>query len=88
MEDNILILASAGALYAKLVVDLAKMATDLPRWAAPILAIVVAIASLVVLMIANEQPLTQALIAQAVLAGFLAGGSAVGVTELHKRARE
>jgi hypothetical protein len=84
--DNILVLASAGALYAKIIVDMVRMAADLPRWGSPLLAVLTAIGAILLLAIAGSQAVTPALIAQAVLAGVFAGGSAVGVTELQKHA--
>lgn len=83
--DNILGLALAASMIAKTVVDLAKLGADLPRWGPPSLAALVGIGAVVLLMVSQETALTLAALAGAVLAGILAGGAAVGVTELGRR---
>lgn len=84
--DSILGLALAASMISKCIVDLLRLAFDSPRWVPPLLAVGVGIAAVVLLMVASSQPLTAAALASAVLAGILAGGSAVGVTELSNRA--
>lgn len=85
--DSIIELATAAATIAKVIVDIIRMAADLPRWLPPALAIIGGIGSVVLLMIANRIGLDSAVLAQSVLAGILAGGLAVGVTELGARAQ-
>jgi hypothetical protein len=83
--DSILILATAATTFAKLVVDLVRLGVDMPRWGSPLLAWLAGTASIALLMVAEGQELTQPLVAQAILAGILAAGAAVGVTELQKK---
>jgi len=85
--DSIIQSALAAATVAKTLVDIIRMAADLPRWLPPALAILGGIGSVVLLMIANKVGLDSAVLAQSVLAGILAGGLAVGVTELGTRAQ-
>ena len=95
MNDNILILASAATAYAKLIVDVVRLADTPPRWASPVLAILAGILVVMLLQVADgvalvPQQIARAilagLLARAILAGLLAGGGAVGVTELQRRA--
>lgn len=86
VPENILILVAAATAFAKPAVDMirAMVGDKLPAWASPPLAVLVAIGALLFLAVARGEVLTQELIAQAILAGFLAGAGAVGVTELQK----
>ena len=84
--DSILILAAAAAMFAKAIVDMARIAVDLPRWGPPVVALIVGIGAVILLMLADSVVLTGAVLATSVLAGILAAGSAVGVTELARAA--
>lgn len=89
---QIIILASAGIIYTKSAVDMYRMASpNAPAWHRPALAVVSGILSLLLLLVATAQLLTvwpwAALVAQAILAGWLSGAGAVGVTALHNNAR-
>jgi hypothetical protein len=88
VNDNILIQSAAAATFVKVLVDVIRMAWsgDPPRWLSPALAIVAGVGIVVLLLMADGQPLNERTISGAVLAGILAGGAAVGVTELGKRA--
>ena len=77
MEAEIITLALAAATIVKVLVDLVKMAVSVPQWVPP---------SLALLLVANGKTIDVQLGSLAVLAGILAAGSAVGVTELQKRA--
>lgn len=83
--DQIITLSLAAVAVVKTVVDIIKLGWATPQWIPPLMAVVVGPVSVVLLMMADAQPLTQQALAQAVLAGILAGGAAVGVTELQKR---
>jgi hypothetical protein len=84
--DSIIELALAATAVAKTLIDLLRLATDLPRWGPPVGAIVVGIATVTLLALANGLPFTTQGTAQVILAGILAGGSAVGVTVLARTA--
>jgi hypothetical protein len=86
LDPKLIGLAAAAALVVKLLIDVLRLGVDLPRWAPPLLALV--LGPLVVLgqMIADGAVLTPALVATALLSGALAAGAAVGVTELGQRA--
>lgn len=84
---SILVLAAAGTTFAKVLVDLVKMAAPAaPGWSLPLLALLFGVGVVALLMLANGQPLTQASAATVILSGILSAGSAVGVTELGRRA--
>ena len=71
----------------KVLVDMAKMAVpEMPKWLPPVVAVPFGIITAVLLDLAGGIPLTPATIATSILAGILAAGAAVGVTELQKRA--
>lgn len=85
--DEILLQISSATMFAKAAVDMARLASPaLPGWVPPLLAVLVAILALLLLAVAGGALLTQAVIAQAMLAGFLGGATAVGVTELARHA--
>lgn len=84
--DSIIILALSATAIAKTLVDLARMSSDLPRWTPPVMAIIVGIGAVALMMLAEGTAFTAQLWGSIILAGILAGGQAVGVTELQKRA--
>jgi hypothetical protein len=86
IPSNIILQAAAASTFVKILVDILRMATDPPRWASPLFAVSGGIAIILLLMVAGNVELTRAALANAVLAGIIAGGTAVGVTELGKRA--
>lgn len=88
MDDQIIALSLAAVAIVKVLVDLVKLGwVALPQWVPPLLALIGGPVIVALLMIAGGQLLTQQALAQAVLAGILAGGGAVGVTELANRAQ-
>lgn len=86
VPDEILMLVMAATAFAKPAVDMVRAAAGekLPGWASPPLAVLAAIGALLLLMVSQGTELTPQVIAQAILAGVLAGASSVGVTELQK----
>jgi hypothetical protein len=84
--QSILTLAAAATTFAKLLVDIVRMTGAKPTWLSPVLALMFGVASVLLLMVAGGEVLTAQSVAQAVLAGVLAAGGAVGVTELSRRA--
>ncbi len=85
IDTNIITLALAAATICKALVDMIRQGIALAGWISPLLAIAFGILATFLLLIADGSVLTPQLSAQAVLAGILAGASAVGVTELQKR---
>lgn len=83
--ETIIGLALAATTVVKVLIDILKIGWDAPRWAAPALATLLGPAAVILLMLASAQALTEQTVAQAVLAGLLAAGGAVGVTELARR---
>ena len=83
--DNIIIVATAGGSIAKVLIDVVRMGVDLPRWAPPLLALIISPALVILLQVAAGVALTQQMLSTCALAGILAAGYAVGATELSKR---
>ena len=77
--------AAAVAFVVRGLIDALKMAVDPPRWVAPLLALALGPAVLVLLSLAAGAPLTGTLLAQDTVAGLLAGLTAIGSVELTKR---
>lgn len=75
----------------KMLVDLVKLcwAGHPPDWVPPLTALVAGIGVLALLAVALDEDLTQSrIVAQTILAGLMAAVGAIGVTELHKLARQ
>lgn len=89
IDAGLVSLALAAATVVKIVVDLVKLALsgESPQWVPPLLALVLGPIVVVLLLLAAGQPLTTQTLAQAVLAGILSAGVAVGVTDIGKRAQ-
>lgn len=87
IPDNILVLALAAASIGKILVDIVRLAfPDRPNWVSPVLAVLFGILAAFLMFMASGEVLSQQTIAQTVIAGILAGGSAVGITELGRKA--
>jgi hypothetical protein len=88
ITDNILVLALAAASIAKILVDVVRMAfpDNRPNWVSPVLAVAFGILAAFLMLMSNGEMITQQTIAQTMIAGILAGGSAVGITELGRKA--
>lgn len=87
MNQDIIILALAATTFTKVFVDMIRLAFNAPpRWLSPLFAVVVGVAVSFLLRTANADPITGPVAAQCILAGMLAAASAVGVTELQKKA--
>lgn len=86
--DSILMLALSATTIVKVLVDLVKLGWgSVPQAIPPAVATVTGVGIVVALLVADGQALTQQAMAQAILAGILAAGGAVGVTELSNRAQ-
>jgi hypothetical protein len=87
IEGQVIMWALAGVTVAKTGVDLVRMAkVKWDAWVYPLLALLFGIGAVVLFMLAAKVPFDQAAVAVAILGGILAGGGAVGVTDLSKRA--
>lgn len=87
MTEDILMLAAAATTLVKVIVDMLRLAfPNRPSWVSPVLAVVLGPPVTLLLMIANGNAVTEVLVAQAAVAGILAGGAAIGVTEAQRRA--
>lgn len=86
MTETVITNALAAASIAKILVDILRMAfPNRPDWVSPLLAVLFGIGASVLLLLTQDVELTRAALAQAVLAGVLAGGSAVGITQLQRQ---
>ena len=94
LTSNIMVQTSTAVLIVKMLVDALKLCwggdpeKQPPMWVPPISAFVIGIAILSLMGIALEQDLTRGpILAKTIIAGLIAGASALGVTELHTLAR-
>lgn len=76
-----------SATLVKIVVDLVKMAAEVPQWVAPTLALLLGITFVLVIMVAGDVVMTPAMYAQGVIAGVLSGGMSIGSTALQSRTK-
>jgi hypothetical protein len=83
---DIIQLSLSSATIAKVLVDLLRQTTKVPSWTYPLLALVFGIISSLLLVASNDVVLTTQTVSQGIIAGIMAAGSAVGITELQKRA--
>ena len=88
METQAIILqqALAAATICKILVDLIRQTTKCESWLLPILAIVFGILSSICISLSVNPTISVSIASQSIIAGILAAGSAMGVTELQKRA--
>lgn len=85
--ESVLLLVAAATTVIKVFVDIVRISFPVrPTWLSPVLAVVVGPIVVLLLMLSSGTILTTAAIAQAIIAGILAGGTAIGVTETQKRA--
>ena len=86
IQADILQQALASATIAKVLVDLIRQTAKFPKWTYSILSLGFGIFASLLFVLSSEVALNSQTVSQAILAGILAAGSAVGVTELQKRA--
>lgn len=87
--SDIILAAAAASMFAKVLTDIVKT-SPLPSPAAvlPILAMLFGEGAAFLLLLAGSGAVNRASIAQTVLVGILAGGSAIGVTALQNKSNE
>lgn len=85
-DINILQQALASATLTKILVDLVRQTSKFQGWIFPLLAVGFGVATSVLLTLSASISLDIAIISKSIIAGILAAGSAIGVTELQKRA--
>lgn len=83
---DIIQLTLASATVAKVLVDLIRQTAKVPSWAYPLLALVFGIISSLLFIGSYGVEFTPQTVSQGIIAGIMAAGSAVGITELQKRA--
>lgn len=87
MTDNILMLAAAATTFVRVLIDLVKLSPLPTTGRIPaILAVPVGILVVLIMMVGNGAEINAQAAANAGLAGILAAGAALGVTELGRRA--
>lgn len=86
-DASIVLIATAATVYVKTAIDVATMGWSPPGWGKPAAALLLAPVVVLLLMHSQGAALGSENVATAILAGFLAAGGAVGVTELQKHAR-
>lgn len=87
MTDNIFFLAMAATTIVKVVVDIVRLGFDTPpKWMSPVLALCSGPIAAILIVLESGALMTNATIARCFLAGLLAAGMAVGVTELARKA--
>jgi hypothetical protein len=84
--ESLITQAMAITTISKILVDMTRLGfPTLPKWVPPLAALVYSIVIAQLLLVASGADLTRADIAQSILSGILAAGTAIGVTELQKR---
>lgn len=78
--------ALSAATIVKVLIDVLALAGPVPHWIKPLLALLGGIAVVLCLQLAGGDTASWQGLANAVLSGIMAGGTAVGVTELGKKA--
>jgi hypothetical protein len=86
-DPKVITWALAASALVKVVIDVIKMATEAPQWVPPAIALAGGVVFVLVIMLAEGHDPTVALLAQAVIAGVLAGGMSVGATALQNRTK-
>lgn len=87
MIDSLIIQETlAAATICKVLVDLVRQTAKVESWSYPLLALFFGIISSILLILSTNTVLDTNTVSRAVISGILAAGSAMGVTELQKRA--
>lgn len=91
MNLDIVTTSMASSMIVKVIIDIFKFYHKendnyVPRYTYPIFAIVFGIVSSTLISLANGVGFSGQNVAQNIIAGILAAGQAIGVTELQKRA--
>jgi hypothetical protein len=88
MEFDIDILqqALASATLTKILVDLVRQTAKFESWIFPILAVIFGVVTSILMTLSSGITLDLAITSKSIIAGILSAGSAIGVTELQKRA--
>lgn len=87
MTDNIFLLSVAATTLVKVAVDIVRLAFVVPpRWMSPLLAVIIGPIVAMLLVLESGVLMSDQTVARCFLAGLLAAGGAVGVTELARKA--
>lgn len=86
LPENVFLLVGTATTLVKILVDAVRIGIpDRPSWISPVLAIGFGPLVVFLVMVGNGVVISQVMIAQSVIAGVLAGGTAIGVTEAQRR---
>jgi hypothetical protein len=80
--------AVVATVFVKLVIDIVRIGSpmQLPTWVSPVLALVLGQVFVFLITVSGGEVIQASVISDMILAGVLAAGSAVGVTDLSRRA--
>lgn len=80
--------ALVATVFVKVFIDVVRLAfpTQMPTWLSPVLALVLGQVFVFLITISGGEVILASVISDIILAGVLAAGSAVGVTDLARRA--
>jgi hypothetical protein len=80
--------AVVATVFVKLIIDVVRIGSpmQLPTWVSPVLALVFGQVFVFLITVSGGEVIQASVISDMILAGVLAAGSAVGVTDLGRRA--
>lgn len=80
--------AVVATVFVKLVIDIVRIGSpmQLPTWVSPVLALVLGQVFVFLITVSGGEVIQASVVSDMILAGVLAAGSAVGVTDLGRRA--
>jgi hypothetical protein len=80
--------AVVATVFVKVLIDVIRMAfpMQMPTWGSPVLALVFGQVFVFLITVSGGEVIQPSVVSDIILAGVLAAGSAVGVTDLSRRA--
>lgn len=80
--------AVVATVFIKVIIDIVRIGSpmQLPTWVSPLLALVFGQVFVLLLTVSGGEVIQPSVVSDVILAGILAAGSAVGVTDLSRRA--
>lgn len=80
--------AVVATMFVKVVIDVIRLGfpMQLPAWASPVMALVFGQVFVFLITVSGGEVIQPSVVSDMILAGVLAAGSAVGVTDLARRA--
>jgi ABC-type Fe3+-siderophore transport system permease subunit len=86
-DPKIIVWALMAATLVKITVDLVKMGGSFPQWVPPALALGGGVVFVLLIMLAEGRDMSVQVVAQAAIAGVIAGGMSIGSTTLQSRTK-